>query len=68
MRRGLDVASAVTNHDADVPVTADLVAWADIIFVMERVHATKLRQRFGKHLKLTRLVLSLIHISQGIVR
>ncbi|KPH81667.1 low molecular weight protein tyrosine phosphatase family protein [Bosea vaviloviae] len=55
-RRGLEVASAGTNHDADVPLTGDLVAWADIVFVMERVHAAKLRQRFGKHMKSTRLV------------
>jgi predicted protein tyrosine phosphatase len=55
-RHDLEVASAGTNHDADVPVTADLVAWADVIFAMERVHATKLRQRFGKQLKSTRLV------------
>jgi predicted protein tyrosine phosphatase len=55
-RRDLEVASAGTNHDADVPVTAELVAWADVIFVMERVHSTKLRQRFGRHMKSVRLI------------
>ncbi|AOO83788.1 low molecular weight protein tyrosine phosphatase family protein [Bosea vaviloviae] len=55
-RRDIEVASAGTNHDADVPVTAELAAWADVIFVMERVHGTKLRQRFGRHMKSARLI------------
>ncbi|RDJ19860.1 protein tyrosine phosphatase [Bosea caraganae] len=55
-RRDLEVASAGTNHDADVPLTSELVAWADLIFVMEREHRNKLQRRFGKHLKSARLV------------
>lgn len=38
--------SAGTNHDADNPLTAELVAWADLIFVMEKVHRSKLQRRF----------------------
>ncbi len=35
-RPDLEVASAGLNADADVPCTAELVEWADIIFVMEK--------------------------------
>jgi predicted protein tyrosine phosphatase len=55
-RRDLEVASAGTNHDAVEPLTHELVAWADIIFVMERAHRTKLQQRFGKSLGKARVV------------
>jgi predicted protein tyrosine phosphatase len=46
---GIETASAGLNHDADTPVSAELVAWADIIFVMERAHRNKLSKRFRKH-------------------
>lgn len=47
---GLEVLSAGTNHAAEVPVTAALIEWADKILVMERVHRTKLQQRFKRQL------------------
>jgi len=50
-RRDIEVASAGTNHDADTPLTHELVAWADIIFVMEKVHRTKLQKKFKTSLK-----------------
>ncbi len=43
---GLDVLSAGTNNDAITPLSAELVEWADKIFVMENMHRTKLQQRF----------------------
>lgn len=52
----VETASAGTNNDAENPLTAELVEWADIIFVMERTHQTKVRQKFKRHLKSTRLV------------
>src|SRR5690242_21802889 len=56
-RRGdLAVQSAGTNNDADNPLTSELVAWADIIFVMERSHRIKLQKRFRSTLKATRIV------------
>jgi predicted protein tyrosine phosphatase len=42
----LEVASAGTNHDAENPLTAELVSWADLIFVMEKAHRSKLQRRF----------------------
>jgi len=48
---GLEVDSAGTNHDAENPLTGELVEWADVIFVMERTHRSKLSKRFKRHLK-----------------
>jgi predicted protein tyrosine phosphatase len=53
---GLDVASAGTNHDADTPVSAELVSWADVICVMERAHRNKLARKFRSELKGKRVV------------
>lgn len=55
-RRDIEVASAGTNHDADTPLTADLVSWADIIFVMEKAHRAKLQKRFKASLKKARVI------------
>ena len=52
----VEVASAGTNHDADTPLSAELVAWADIIFVMEKGHREKIASRFRATLKSTRIV------------
>jgi len=43
---GLAVSSAGLNHDAENPLTAELVEWADVVFVMESVHRKKLQTRF----------------------
>jgi len=55
-RPDIEVASAGTNHDADNPLTAELVEWADIIFVMEKTHRNKLQQRFRASLKKARVI------------
>lgn len=55
-RAGLDVASAGANRDADTPLTAGLVAWADIVFVMEKAQREKLQARYKAVLKDKRLV------------
>jgi predicted protein tyrosine phosphatase len=47
----LEVDSAGTNHDAENPLTGELVEWADVIFVMERTHRHKLSKRFKRQLK-----------------
>lgn len=53
---GLDVSSAGLNHGAEHVLTPDLLAWADVVFVMEKAHLRRLRERFGPHLKRQRLV------------
>ena len=52
----IEAASAGTNHDAGVPVTAELIEWADIIFVMEETHRNILSKKFGRHLNDKRIV------------
>lgn len=55
-RPGLEVTSAGLNHDADQPLTPELVAWADVIFVMERAHLRRLRERYRAELDRQRVV------------
>lgn len=50
-RPGIEVSSAGLNNDAENPTTPELVAWADVIFVMERAHRNRLQKRFRRHLK-----------------
>ncbi|MBB4085659.1 Predicted protein tyrosine phosphatase [Sphingomonas carotinifaciens] len=45
-REDLEMDSAGTNHNADNPLTAELIAWADVIFVMEKAHRNKLLPRY----------------------
>ena len=42
--------SAGTAPGARIKVTAGHIGWADIVFVMERKHAEKLRASFGEEL------------------
>ncbi len=53
---GVEVASAGTDHDAEVSLTPELLAWAELIFVMEPMHRDKLRQRFRAQLSKQRIV------------
>ncbi|NGM62709.1 protein tyrosine phosphatase [Sphingobacterium sp. SGG-5] len=45
-RRDFNVKSAGTENSARVKVNSKLLAWADIIFVMEKHHKEKLVQNF----------------------
>jgi predicted protein tyrosine phosphatase len=53
---GIETSSAGVDHDADNPLTPELLQWADVIFVMERAHRTKLSTRFKAHLGGKRVV------------
>lgn len=53
---GIETASAGLNKGAQHPVTPELLKWADLIFVMERVHRSKLSARFKPHLGDTRVI------------
>ena len=53
---GIHVASAGTNNGAEVPLTSELVRWADLIFVMEKSHRNKVQKRFKSDLKDSRLI------------
>jgi predicted protein tyrosine phosphatase len=52
----LECASAGTNNDAENPLTAELVAWAEIIFVMEKAHRNKVNAKYKQQLKNKRLI------------
>jgi predicted protein tyrosine phosphatase len=53
---GVECASAGVHASADVPLSSELVEWAQIIFVMERVHKTKMAARFKAQLKGKRVI------------
>lgn len=53
---GVEVASAGLNHDAENPVTPELLEWAELVFVMEKAHRSKLSTKFKPWLKRARVV------------
>ena len=53
---GLECASAGLSHDAEVPLSVEHIKWAELIFVMEKVHKTKLSAQFKPHLAGKRVV------------
>lgn len=53
---GVETASAGLGNEAAVPVSPELLQWADIVFVMEPVHRTRLAQRFKAYLRRARVV------------
>ncbi len=55
-RPGFEVASAGTDPSAGVPVSIELIEWADVIFVMERAHRNRLAKKFRPYLKTKRVV------------
>lgn len=55
-RRDLEVISAGLAPDAEEPVTPNHLAWADLIFVMEKRHRQALSRRFRRHVGRARLV------------
>ena len=48
---GIEVASAGIDDDAEAKLTLELVAWADIIFVMEEWHRRQLSTKFPDDLE-----------------
>ncbi|MDB5389594.1 MAG: phosphotyrosine protein phosphatase [Planctomycetaceae bacterium] len=53
---GVEVASAGLNHDAETPLSPELLQWAEVIFVMEQAHRNKLSKRFRAHLHGKRVI------------
>jgi predicted protein tyrosine phosphatase len=54
--KGLEVESAGLAPDAEISLGSEAVQWADIIFVMERSHRSKLSKRFQPWLKGKRVI------------
>jgi predicted protein tyrosine phosphatase len=44
---GIEAASAGTSSDAEEPLSADLIEWADVILVMEPRHRKAMNRAFG---------------------
>lgn len=53
---GIEAQSAGLNHDAEVPVSPEALAWAQLVFVMEKTHRNKLSAKFGTHLRGKRVI------------
>ena len=53
---GIETASAGLNHDAENPVTPELLEWAHLIFVMERAQRARLSSKFKAHLHDQRII------------
>lgn len=51
-----EVRSAGTEENARIKITAGHIGWADIIFVMEKKHQTKIQQKFYEELKGKKIV------------
>lgn len=54
--KGFDVLSAGLNNDAEIPLTPELVEWAETIFVMEKSQGNKLRKKFRKNINKQRVI------------
>jgi predicted protein tyrosine phosphatase len=48
---GLETESAGLNRSAEIPLSIEVIQWADLIFVMEKQHLHKLSQKFKPYLK-----------------
>jgi predicted protein tyrosine phosphatase len=53
---GLECASAGLSHESEVQVSVELIEWADLIFVMEKEHKSKLAAGFQSHLSGKRVI------------
>jgi predicted protein tyrosine phosphatase len=53
---GFKVLSVGLNNDAVVPITSELVEWAETIFVMEKAQKNKLQKKFRKYINKQRVI------------
>lgn len=54
--QGLEVDSAGLDREAETPLSSEAIQWADIIFVMEKSHRSKLSKSFQPWLKHKRVI------------
>ncbi|EPJ0794736.1 low molecular weight protein tyrosine phosphatase family protein, partial [Vibrio vulnificus] len=52
----MEVRSAGISNDAQVPVSVEDVEWADVIFVMEQSHKSKLIKKFRCQINRQRII------------
>ncbi|WP_103108892.1 low molecular weight protein tyrosine phosphatase family protein [Brevibacillus reuszeri] len=51
-----DVRSAGTEENARIKVTIGHIGWADVIFVMEKKHVRRLKDKFGVNLSKKKVI------------
>ena len=54
--QGVETASAGTDSQADMPLDAEAIEWADVIFVMEKAHRARITRKFGRRVNGKRIV------------
>ncbi|MEL6951016.1 MAG: phosphotyrosine protein phosphatase [Pseudomonadota bacterium] len=55
-KNGVEAIGAGTDRDAPTTVSGDLIEWADVVVVMEKMHRNKISKKFRPLLKNKRLV------------
>lgn len=53
---GIEALSAGTEKDADVTLDEELIEWAEYIFVMEKIHERKVKEKFKKQIKNQKII------------
>lgn len=53
---GWQTASAGLAPDAETPLDAETLDWADVVFVMEKRHIKKLKEKFPRSLRDKRVI------------
>lgn len=52
-----EVKSAGTENDARIRVSEKLIHWAELVFVMEKKHRDRLREKFGAQLEGKKIII-----------
>jgi predicted protein tyrosine phosphatase len=53
---GVETDSAGLGADAEMPLSPEQIKWADVIFVMEKVHRRRLSAKFRRYLNGKRVI------------
>lgn len=53
----MECQSAGVHESAETPLDPELLAWAELIFVMEKAHKRKITTKFARYLKGKRVVI-----------
>ena len=53
---GVETDSAGLGTDAEIPLSPEQIKWADVIFVMEKVHRRRLSAKFRRYLNGKRVI------------
>lgn len=53
---GVQAIGCGTNADAETPLSGDLIEWADLVLVMEKIHKSKVSKKYQALLRDKRLL------------